>query len=202
LTRVVLVRHGETEWNREDRFRGRIDVDLNETGRSQAEACARRIAARWKPAAVYSSPLSRALHTAEPIARHCGLAVKTLDAVADLDYGQWHGLTPAEARIRWPDAIDAWFQKPGSSKPPAGESLLSLQKRAVSALHSLRPHHGDATVVVVAHDIVNRVLLLAAFDAGLAAVFRIGQATSAINVIDVAESGLRPVVVNDTCHLG
>lgn len=202
MTRVLLVRHGETEWNREDRFRGRIDVHLNDTGRAQAEACARRIAARWQPAAVYSSPLSRAMHTAEPIATHCGLSVKTLEAVADLDYGEWHGLTPAEARTRWPEALDAWFQKPGSSQPPAGESLLALQKRAVSAMHSLRVAHADAAVVVVAHDIVNRVLLLAAFDAGLDAVFRIGQATSAINVIDVTESGLHPIVVNDTCHLG
>ena len=157
--RVLLVRHGETEWNREDRFRGRIDVDLNDTGRAQAEACARHVAARWKPSAVYSSPLSRAIHTAEPIARLCGLTVRTLDAVADLDYGEWHGLTRAEAREGWPNAVDAWFGRPGSCQPPAGESLIALQQRAVGALRAIHDVHADETVVVVAHDIVNRAVL-------------------------------------------
>ena len=150
---------------------------------------------------MYSSPLSRAIHTAEPIARHCGLTVRTLDAVADLDYGEWHGLTRAEAREGWPNAVDAWFGRPGSCQPPAGESLLALQQRAVGALRAIHDVHADETVVVVAHDIVNRAVLVAAFDGPLTAVFRIGQANTAINVIDVSEEGLDPIAVNDTCHL-
>ena len=69
MIRVILVRHGQTEWNRVERFRGRADILLNEIGRRQAETTALRIATEWQPAAVYSSPLSRALETAEAIAR-------------------------------------------------------------------------------------------------------------------------------------
>ena len=76
MTLIVLVRHGQTEWNRVERFRG------------QAEATAQRIAAEWRPVAVYSSPLSRAVKTAEVIARHLGLPVQTHGGLTDIDYGQ------------------------------------------------------------------------------------------------------------------
>jgi broad specificity phosphatase PhoE len=201
VTRIILVRHGETEWNREERFRGRIDVDLNETGRAQAEACARTIAARWKPSAVYSSPLSRAVHTAEPIAHRCGLPVRRLEGLTDIDYGEWHGLTPDDARRRWPDLTEAWLRTPGRVGPPGGESLRALQARVLAAVQLLARTHGNDTIVAVAHTVVNRVLLLAAVDADLDAFFRMGQATGAINVIEVDEQALRAVVVNDTCHL-
>jgi probable phosphoglycerate mutase len=70
MTRIILVRHGQTEWNRIERFRGRADVPLNETGIKQAEATGNRVAAKWKPVAIYSSPLLRAVKTAEAIAKH------------------------------------------------------------------------------------------------------------------------------------
>jgi len=73
MTRIILVRHGQTEWNRVERFRGRADVPLNETGLAQAEATGRRVASEWQPVAIYSSPLSRAVKTAEAIARHFDL---------------------------------------------------------------------------------------------------------------------------------
>jgi broad specificity phosphatase PhoE len=201
VTRIILVRHGQTEWNREERFRGRIDVDLNETGRAQAEACARHIAARWTPSAVYSSPLSRAVHTAEPIAHRCGLHVQRLEGLTDIDYGEWHGLTPEDARMRWPDLTEAWLRTPGRVGPPGGESLGALQKRVLAAVQFLTRTHVDGTIVAVAHKVVNRVLLLTAVDADLDAFFRVGQATGAINVIEATEQVLRAVVMNDTCHL-
>ena len=83
-TRVILVRHGETEWNRVERFRGRIDIDLNEMGRRQADAVAQRLSS-WQIGAIYSSPLKRAWETAEPIASVCGLEVTTLESIQDVD---------------------------------------------------------------------------------------------------------------------
>jgi probable phosphoglycerate mutase len=201
LTRIILVRHGQTEWNREERFRGRIDVDLNETGRAQALACARTIAARWTPSAVYSSPLSRAVHTAEPIADRCGLEVRRLEALTDIDYGEWHGLTPENARTRWPDLTEAWLRTPGRVGPPGGESLRAVQARALAAVQLLARTHVDGTIVAVAHKVVNRVLLLTAMGADLDAFFGVGQATGAINVVEAGEHGLCAVVVNDTSHL-
>src|SRR3990167_8526032 len=98
MTLIILVRHGQTEWNRVERFRGRADVPLNEVGLAQAEATGQRVAAEWHPAAIYTSPLSRSVKTTEAIARHFGLAVQTHPGLADIDYGQGQGLTPDEDR--------------------------------------------------------------------------------------------------------
>jgi probable phosphoglycerate mutase len=201
VTRVVLVRHGETEWNREARFRGRIDVDLNANGRAQAEACARHVAARWQPEAVYSSPLARAIHTAEPIASRFGLAVETLAALIDIDYGEWHGLTLEEAAARWPDLVEAWERAPRAATPPRGESVHDLRRRATAALEYLAGRHPGATVVAVSHDAFNRAAILGAVGSPLDAFHRLGQATGAINVIDVGTRELAVWSVNDTCHL-
>jgi len=92
MTQTVLVRHGQTEWNRDLRFRGRTDIDLDEIGR------ARQVAARWKPVAVYSGPLAGAVHTAEAIAGRCGLHVAVRPHLIDTSFGDWHGLTIEEAR--------------------------------------------------------------------------------------------------------
>lgn len=94
MTRIVLIRHGQTEWNRLERFRGRADLSLNEVGLAQAEATARRIAAAWPASAVYSSPLKRAMETAKIIAEALALAVQPLAGLMDIDYGEWQGLSP------------------------------------------------------------------------------------------------------------
>jgi probable phosphoglycerate mutase len=201
VTCIVLVRHGETEWNREERYRGRIDVDLDDTGRAQAEACARRIAAAWQPVAVYASPLVRAVHTAQPIAALCGLAVETIPDLVDIDYGDWHGLTAAEAAARWPDLAEAWERSPGSAAPPRGEPVRALQRRAVAALERLGEGHPSGTVVAVSHTAFNRAAILGALGGPLDAFHRVGQSNGAINVIDVANRRFVVWSVNDTCHL-
>ena len=97
-TSIILVRHGQTEWNRVERFRGRIDIPLNQTGIDQAKKTAKRISTRWNPSAVYTSPLSRAKETAEIIAQSCKLAAQVNNGLIDINYGEWQGLTPEEAR--------------------------------------------------------------------------------------------------------
>jgi phosphoserine phosphatase len=117
VTTILLVRHGQTEWNRVERFRGLADILLNEAGLQQAKATGRRLAAQWQPTAIYSSPLSRAVKTAEAIGRHLGLPVKIHPGLADIDYGEWQGLTPDEARSRWPEVIDLWYNTPHAPVP-------------------------------------------------------------------------------------
>lgn len=97
MTQIILIRHGQAEWNREESFRGRADVPLNGKGVRQAEATALRVAAEWKPAAVYSSPLGRAVHTGEAVARRFGLTVETHPGLIDLDFGECQGLSLEEA---------------------------------------------------------------------------------------------------------
>ena len=99
ITRIVVIRHGQTEWNRVERFRGRMDVPLNEQGHRQAQAVASRLSS-WHIDGLYSSPLARALQTAQPIGENCGKSVSRLKGITDVDYGSWAGLSPEEGGAR------------------------------------------------------------------------------------------------------
>jgi broad specificity phosphatase PhoE len=201
MTCIVLVRHGETEWNRVERFRGQADVPLNDTGLAQAEATARRIAAEWQPVAVYSSPLSRAVKTAEAIARQFHLRVQTHRGLTDLNYGQWQGLTPDEARERWPEMVDAWYRAPEAAQIPGGETLTALRIRTMEAAGELAARHPGKTIVLVGHTVVNRAILLGALALRSHFFWRLRQDPCAINVLEVDGHEFTLVSMNDTCHL-
>jgi len=201
MTRMILVRHGQTEWNRVERFRGRADVPLDETGLAQAEATGRRIAAEWQPAAVYSSPLSRAVKTAEAIAGHFGLPVQVHPSLTDIDYGEWQGLTPDEARERWPRVTDAWLNAPQVARIPGGETLDDVRDRAMEAVRALAARHEGQTIVLVGHTVVNRAILLAVLGLGNGRFWRLRQDTCAINVFEAEGDVFILALLNDTCHL-
>jgi broad specificity phosphatase PhoE len=201
MTRLLLLRHGRTEWNRDSRFRGRADVPLDSVGRDQADALARRIASAWAPTAVYSSPLARSLATAEAVARRFGLGVCREDRLVDLDHGEWQGLTVPEARARWPALLAAWRSSPETVRPPGGESLQELRARAAAAVARLARQHADETIVVVGHDAVNRVILLEALGLPDACYWRIGQHEAALNVIEGEPGAFSVLALNDTGHL-
>ena len=201
MTHIVLVRHGQTEWNRVERFRGQADVPLNETGLAQAEATARRIAAEWQPVAVYSSPLSRAVKTAEAIARQFHLPVQTHRGLTDINYGQWQGLTPDEARERWPEMVEAWYCTPESAQIPGGETLTALRVRTMEAARELAARHPGKTIVLVGHTVVNRAILLGALGLRSHFFWRLRQNPCAINVLEMDGREFTLVSMNDTCHL-
>jgi probable phosphoglycerate mutase len=203
MTRIILIRHGETEWNRVERFRGRADVPLNGTGLFQAEVTGRRIADEWRPVAIYSSPLSRAVRTAEAVAWHFDLWVEVHPGLIDIDYGEWQGLTPDEARERWPEVVDAWYNAPHTTQIPGGETLDDLRARALKTVNELSTLHKyrDQTIVLMSHTVVNRIILLGVLGLGNDHFWRLSQDTCAINVFD-AEGGVFTIVrLNDTCHL-
>ena len=201
MTRIILVRHGETEWNRVERFRGHADVPLNEAGLAQAEGTGRRIAVEWNPVAIYTSPLSRAVNTAEAIARYFALPVQAHPGLIDIDYGQWQGLTPGEAKERWPEVVDAWYNSPHTAHIPDGETLKELSARAREVVNDMVARHEGQTVVLVSHTVVNRIILLAILGLGNDCFWRLRQDTCAINVFE-AERGLFTLVsLNETCHL-
>jgi len=201
MTRFILVRHGQTEWNRVERFRGRADVPLNETGIQQAEATSKRIAAQWQPVAVYASPLSRAMKTAEAIAHPFQMAVNPLAGLVDIDYGLWQGLTPEEVGKRWPQELDAWYNAPHTVRIPGGESLADLRVRGLDAVHQLADQYEGETIVLVGHTVINRVILLAVMGLGNERFWRLHQDTCAINVFEKNGGDFTIVSLNDTCHL-
>jgi broad specificity phosphatase PhoE len=201
-TRIVLIRHGQTAWNREARFRGRADVPLEEFGLRQAEATARYIAARWPVAAVYASPLSRAIKTAEPIARAQGLTVQPCDGLADIAFGEFQGLLAEEAEQRHPGLVHAWIEAPHTVHFPGGESLDIVRSRVTAALDEIVARHPGQTVALVSHTVVNRVLLCVVLGWSNDRFWRMAQETCAVNIFDVEGDGSLTIVqLNDTSHL-
>jgi len=201
MTKIILVRHGHVEGISPERFRGRADLALTPQGLRQAEATARRIEASWTPAALYASPLSRCRATAEAIGRPFGLTPTPVPGLVDIDYGDWQGLTPDEARSKWPEPLDTWYRAPHWAAIPGGESLQDVLARIVAALRDVNGRHPRDTVVVVAHDSVNRIILLHALDLPLSRYRRLGQDPGAINEIDFSEGEFAVRSVNGTYHL-
>jgi broad specificity phosphatase PhoE len=200
-TRMLLVRHGQTVWNAEGRFRGQVDVPLDETGLWQAGVTGEYVAGRWPLSAVYASPLKRALQTADSVASAQGLAVQPLDGLLDLDFGEWGGVRVTDVRARWPDLLRAWHEAPGTLQFPGGESLDDVRQRGMAALQDLAVRHADQTVALVAHTVVNRVLLCAALDLGNEYFWRMGQDTCAVNLIEWNGKTYQLHLLNDTSHL-
>jgi probable phosphoglycerate mutase len=201
MTCIILVRHGQTEWNRVERFRGRADVPLNETGLAQAEATGLRIHDEWQPSAVYSSPLSRAVRTSEAIAKHFNLPVQIHSGMADIDYGEWQGLTPDEVQDRWPIALHAWYHQPDQAIIPGGETLAQLRSRGMSAINELSARHAQQTIVLVGHTVIIRIILLGVLGLGNERFWHIKQDPCAINVFEAEKGDFVLVSLNDTCHL-
>lgn len=159
MTEIILARHGETEWNVEEVFRGTIDIELNQTGISQAGLLAKYLSERHIDA-VYSSPLQRALKTAEAIASNHGLSVEIAPGLIDFNFGVWQGLSLQEVRERYPELFKEWASHPDKVKIPGGESLNAVRKRAMSLVDKIAAG-ARGTVALVAHRVVNKVLICA-----------------------------------------
>lgn len=197
---LLLVRHGEVEGIAPPRFRGRKDVLLTPLGRRQAETTAAYIAANWRVSAVITSPLARCVDTGAAIAAATTSPASTTDQLTDFDYGEWTWKTHPEVRASWPELYDQWITIPQLVRVPGGDSLQDLFARTADALRAMRAQHKGETVVAVAHDSVNRALLVQLSDLPLSAFWRISQDPCCVNVIEI---GTRPqvVTINSTAHL-
>ncbi|MCL4529932.1 MAG: histidine phosphatase family protein [Chloroflexi bacterium] len=201
MTRIILVRHGQTAWNREERFRGHADVPLDEIGFAQAKATAERIGMQWKPDAIYAGPLSRTVKTAEPTAQSFDLKVQVEPDLIDVDCGQWQGLTPDEVRQRWPVEFQAYLAAPRNFQFPGGESLEQARKRAIKRVEQLIALHPDQTIVLVSHTALNRLILLTTLDLDSHSFWKIRQDTCAINYFESQSNHFTLITLNETSHL-
>jgi phosphoserine phosphatase len=148
VTTILLARHGETDWNREGRFQGHADPPLNRTGRDQAVQLSVALMAE-ELAAVYSSPLRRALETAEIVAASRGLEPVTLDALREVDVGSWSGLTRAEVEQRFPEQYARWLDYGQGWED--GETYDEMGARVVAALLEIAAAHHGERVLAVTH---------------------------------------------------
>src|SRR5262245_34240054 len=148
MATIVLARHGETDWNRDDRFQGHADPPLNDAGREQSRALAERLADDGI-AAVYASPLLRARETGEIVARRLGLSVSTVEELREIDVGEWSGLTRSQVEERFPEAFARWLDYAHGWEH--GETYEELGERVVPALLDLAEQHDGERILVVTH---------------------------------------------------
>ncbi|MDF3933736.1 histidine phosphatase family protein [Pseudomonas citronellolis] len=201
MTTIILTRHGHVDWIAPERFRGRAQLPLSELGRRQAQAVARSIAQGWRPQAIYTSPLARCVDTGAAIAAATGAPAQALEGLADIDYGQWQGLTHDEVRARWPEEHRLWLAAPDLAAIPAGESLAEVLARGTAVLREVLRRHAGQTLVLVGHDSVNRVLLLQMLGLPLARYWRLKQEPCCLNEIVFADDAFTLHRLNGTEHL-
>ncbi|KPJ53505.1 MAG: hypothetical protein AMJ37_01350 [Dehalococcoidia bacterium DG_18] len=198
--RLILVRHGETSWNQENRVLGHTEIELNEKGRKQAE----RLALALKDetlAAIYSSPLRRARETAEEIARFHGLEVVTDDGLKEVDAGELDGLTFQEMMERYGDFLKEWVKDEPSLRMPGGESIAELQQRTWPAVERMVRDHPDGIVILVSHAFAILSIICKAIGLSLSHFRRLRLSTASISILNFGGRGTSLVLFNDTCHL-
>ena len=198
-TQLWLVRHGETEWNRDGRVQGHLDVPLSERGIEQARTLARWLAEE-PIAAVYTSDLQRARHTAEIIAGG-RLPLHVEARFREAAFGEFQGLTGAEAEARFPGAYAAWRRDAVRNRPPGGETLEDLLARCVAAAGEILPRHQGQTIVVVAHGGPIRATVCGVLGFSLEVYPKLRVENTSIARIAFTRNGPVLAGLNDTGHL-
>jgi len=207
--RLLLVRHGETDWNRQGRFQGGIDVPLNETGRQQARQAAEFLQQVPLDFAI-SSPMSRPRETAELILeQHPTVALKLLDGLKEISHGDWEGKLETEIEQYFPGELHRWREHPTEVQMPAGENLAQVWQRAIAEWDALvQLAKTEATEprvgLVVGHDATNKVILSHLVGAGPEQFWSFKQGNGAVSIIDYPAGEGAPLLqsMNITTHLG
>lgn len=202
-TRLYLARHGATSASAEDRFAGTVDVELSDEGTRQADALGRRLAT-LPLAAVYASPLKRAVDTATRATVGRGLEVETRDGLKEISYGRWEGFTRDEVAARFADEYRQWKEDPFTLGPLGGESGAAVMARGLPVIRELVERHAGSAVLVVSHKATIRLILCAVLGIDPRGYRdRFDQTPGCLNAVDFADPvRARLMLYNDTSHYG
>ena len=200
-TRLYLVRHGATPLSAEDRFSGAANVFLSDSGRSQVELLAQRLADD-NINAIYTSPLDRTMETAKIIAKHHGITPIPKDGLREISHGHWEGLSRKEVSESFPEEYEAWESDPFTFAPKDGESGISVLARALPVIREVVVSHKEENVLVVSHKATLRLIIssLLGFD-GRGFRDRLDQAPACLNILDFKDPArARLMLFNDISH--
>ncbi|HLS79259.1 MAG TPA: bifunctional RNase H/acid phosphatase [Nocardia sp.] len=201
-TRLLLLRHGQTELSIQRRYSGRGNPPLTELGREQAARAAKMLAARGGIEAVVSSPLTRAVQTAEAAATALGVPLRTDQGLIETDFGDWEGLTFAEAAERDPELHARWLGDP-SLPPPGGESFDTVRARVEAARRDLCAQYQGRNLLLVSHVTPIKTLLQLALGVGPSLLYRLHLDLASLSIAEFYPDGGASVrLVNDTSYLG
>ena len=199
MTTLILVRHGETDWNRDKIFRGRADIPLGNRGKLQAERVGEALTGR-PLGALYSSPLQRSVQTAEAIAEHHDLAVTKLDAITDIDYGDWQGKPDEEVCAAYPELYAQWQSAPHEVRFPNGEGLVEVAERSLQAVLNVAAGQ-TGEIAMVSHRVTLKVVVLGLLGLGLERFWNVRLDTCSLTIFEISEQGNILGRLNDTGHL-
>jgi len=199
MTQIIIARHGETEWNVSEIFRGRRDIGLNKTGIKQAELLGGYLV-DLRIEAICSSPLKRALDTARSVAKHQGLDINIAPGLMDFNFGVWEGLTHQEVSDKHRGLYERWLKEPHLVNIPEGESLGEVRERAKSVVDRVVPKH-SGTVVLVSHRVVNKVLICLMLGLGNSHFWDVKQDLGGITVFEYEGGRYKLIKHNDTSYL-
>jgi len=222
LIRLILVRHGVTEWNQAGRYQGHQDVPLSQTGREQARRVAERLRLETITIA-YSSDMQRARETASIALGERDVPLQTTPALREMAFGAWEGLTAREVSEHYPAEWAAWIRDPVVARPPnGGEDLAELDARVSAFLHSVvhvpagegaqpdwfsyraageSADGTSGTVLLVSHGGTVRALLAHLFEVPIRLYWRFGIRPASVSILDLYPEGAVAEVVGDTSHL-
>lgn len=202
---LLLIRHGESEWNRHSRYTGQQDVPLSELGRRQAQRLAIRVA-HDSLAAIYASPLRRARETADIIARQGRRPVRIEQGLEEIHHGLWEGMTTRQVTLKYPSMMERWRSRPHTVIMPQGESLEDVARRAQAALEHVLTAVPGGKVAICSHDAVLRVLLVKCLGMGLEDFWKWDFDNASLTILhgksDAGGQTFRLDTLNDTSHLG
>ena len=205
-SRIFLIRHGETNWNKEGRFQGQIDIPLNENGKDQARKTSEYLRNITFNKA-FSSSMNRPFETAKIILQNNNdIKIEKIDALAEISHGLWEGKLEVEIREEWPSLLKNWHEKPEVVVMPEGESIKDVSERSLEAFGKicLSQKDNDLTLLV-AHDAVNKTLICNMLGLNYSDIWMIKQGNGGITVIDIfSDNSKSPVIssLNITTHLG
>lgn len=200
MTRIYIIRHGETSWNLETRAQGMTNIKLSDKGILQAKYLAKRMK-NYNIDVIYSSDLDRALSTAEMIAREYEYPVNIIPELREMSFGNWEGLTNQEIQSKYKEAYTVWRNKPHEAVIPGAENLVDVQKRGLQALHRLVSENQNKNIAIISHGTAIKAILLGLMDIDLSYFYKIRQDNTCINLIEFKDYGPVIVTLNDTAHL-
>lgn len=200
MTKIFLIRHGETEWNKIGKLQGSSDIKLLPEGIEQAYMLAKH-APFHTVDAIYSSDLSRAVMTAEILSEKFGLPVIKERGLRETSFGDWEGRYLSELAKENPSGFEYFFTKPDKVQPPNGETFLQSQARIMNALDEIICDNEDKNIIVVSHGAAIRLIICAALEIRIRKMWSIGQYNMALNVLIFDEGTFSVEMLNNTLHL-
>lgn len=200
--KIIIVRHGETEWNKEEIFRGGKNIPLNKNGLKQVKLLSKKLS-DLKINRIFSSPLKRASQTSEEIAKFHNLNVEMENSLIDINFGRWEGMTLKEVKRKFPEKYKIWVNNPENLKFPEGENLKNVRERVENFLQEkVFNLKEDSCIAVVSHRVINKIIILSLLGIPNKYFWNIKQDVATFTLFEKTRFGWIMNKHNEGCHLG